>query len=84
MSPLDIAITEGRRFIDSQSTRSVAPTGSRADILAPMPTALPATGMDPADVVRAKFDFDVTGHYARPDVFELTVDTRAKSAVKEI
>jgi aromatic-L-amino-acid decarboxylase len=52
MSPLDIAITEGRRFIDSQSTRSVAPTGSRADILAPMPTALPATGMDPADVVR--------------------------------
>jgi hypothetical protein len=43
MSPLDIAITEGRRFIDSQSTRSVAPTGSRADILAPMPTALPAT-----------------------------------------
>ena len=52
MSPLDIAIAEGRRFIDSQSTRSVAPTGSRADILAPMPAALPATGMDPADVVR--------------------------------
>jgi glutamate/tyrosine decarboxylase-like PLP-dependent enzyme len=52
MTPLDIAITEGRRFIDSQSTRSVAPTGTRADILAPMPTALPATGMDAAEVVR--------------------------------
>ena len=56
MSPLDIAIAEGRRFIDSQSSRSVAPTGSRADILAPMNAvisgALPATGMDAADVVR--------------------------------
>lgn len=55
-TPLDIAIAEGRRFIDSQSSRSVAPTGSRADILAPMnaviPGALPATGMDPSDVVR--------------------------------
>ncbi len=40
--------------------------------------------IDPADVMRAKFDFDVTGHYARPDVFELVVDTRAKPAVREI
>ena len=51
-TPLDIALTEGRRFIDSQATRSVAPTGTRADILAPMPAALPATGMDPSEVVR--------------------------------
>jgi nitrilase len=40
--------------------------------------------IDPAEVIRAKFDFDVTGHYARPDVFELVVDTRAKSAVRKI
>jgi nitrilase len=40
--------------------------------------------IDPADVMRAKFDFDVTGHYARPDVFELVVDTRAKPAVREV
>lgn len=40
--------------------------------------------IDPMDVARAKFDFDVTGHYARPDVFELTVDTRAKHAVREL
>lgn len=40
--------------------------------------------IDPSEVMRAKYDFDVTGHYARPDVFELTVDTRAKRAVKEI
>lgn len=46
-------------------------------------TILYAT-LDPAEVMRAKFDFDVTGHYARPDVFSLTVDTRPKPAVREI
>lgn len=40
--------------------------------------------IDPSEVMRAKFDFDVTGHYARPDVFELVVDTRAKPAVREV
>ncbi|MBE0553487.1 MAG: carbon-nitrogen hydrolase family protein [Rhodobacteraceae bacterium] len=40
--------------------------------------------IDPDEVMRAKFDFDVTGHYARPDVFEIRVDTRPKSAVREV
>jgi nitrilase len=29
--------------------------------------------LDPAEIPRAKFDLDVTGHYARPDVFQLVV-----------
>ncbi len=29
--------------------------------------------LDLSAIARAKFDFDVTGHYARPDLFELTV-----------
>ncbi len=37
--------------------------------------------IDLDDTVRGKFDFDVTGHYARPDVFELHVDTRPRRAV---
>lgn len=37
--------------------------------------------LDLDDVVRGKFDLDVSGHYARPDVFQLTVDTRTRSAV---
>jgi len=40
--------------------------------------------LDLAAVPRAKFDFDVTGHYARPDVFQLTVDDRPKNAVLSV
>jgi nitrilase len=30
--------------------------------------------LDMSAIPRSKFDFDVTGHYARPDVFRLSVD----------
>ena len=40
--------------------------------------------IDLSDVIRGKFDFDVVGHYARPDVFRLTVDEQAKSAVTRV
>lgn len=35
-----------------------------------------------AAIARGKFDFDVTGHYARPDVFTLLVDERPKATVR--
>jgi nitrilase len=38
-------------------------------------TILTAT-LDLFDIVRGKYDFDVTGHYARPDVFRLRVNER--------
>jgi nitrilase len=34
-----------------------------------------------ADVARGKFDFDVVGHYARPDVFQLHVDEQPRPPV---
>lgn len=37
--------------------------------------------LDPGEIVRGKFDFDVTGHYARPDVFRFGVDETPRSAV---
>lgn len=38
----------------------------------------------PEQVIRGKYDFDVTGHYARPDVFRLLVDTQKKDPVQTI
>lgn len=32
-------------------------------------------------IARGKYDLDVVGHYARPDVFRLSVDTRPKTTV---
>jgi nitrilase len=36
--------------------------------------------IDLGDAIRGKYDLDVTGHYARPDVFTLTVDERPRTA----
>lgn len=37
--------------------------------------------LDLNDIIRAKFDFDVVGHYARPDVFRVTVNEQENRAV---
>lgn len=36
---------------------------------------------DLAEIPRAKFDMDVVGHYARPDVFSLSVNEKPQNAV---
>lgn len=40
--------------------------------------------IDHAEVVRAKLDFDVVGHYARPDVFQLTVNETPATPVTHL
>ena len=38
--------------------------------------------LDLGEIVRAKVDFDVVGHYSRPDVFQLTVNEQATLPVQ--
>lgn len=45
-------------------------------------TILRAT-LDLGRITEGKYDFDAVGHYARPDVFQLSVNTAARSAVTE-
>lgn len=40
--------------------------------------------IDLSAIARAKYDFDVAGHYARPDVFKLSVDTRTQPPVTRL
>jgi nitrilase len=40
--------------------------------------------LDLADVARGKYDFDVVGHYARPDLFHLEVNEQPQTAVVSI
>src|SRR5699024_7478383 len=37
--------------------------------------------IDPAAKTRSHLDFDVVGHYSRPDVFELTVHSESRNSV---
>jgi nitrilase len=37
--------------------------------------------LDMGEIVKAKVDFDVVGHYSRPDVFQLLVNDQAKPPV---
>lgn len=58
--------------------------GPMGDVLAgPLlnETGLVVARIDVDELVRARYDFDVVGHYARPDVFSLSVDERARAAV---
>lgn len=45
-------------------------------------TGLLTAEVDTSQLVQARYDFDVVGHYARPDVFELTVDERPKPGTR--
>jgi nitrilase len=43
--------------------------------------AILTADLDIGDIARSRLDFDVVGHYARPDVFQLIVDETSKTPV---
>ncbi len=44
-------------------------------------TAIVTAKIDMDDIIRGKFDLDVSGHYGRPDVFNLAVNTAKQNTV---
>ena len=37
--------------------------------------------LDPAEIIKGKVDFDVMGHYARPDIFQLKINDKPQTSV---
>jgi nitrilase len=44
-------------------------------------SAILTADLDMGEILRGRYDFDPVGHYARPDVFQLSVDERPKKPV---
>ncbi len=45
-------------------------------------SAILTADLDLSEIVRGKYDLDVVGHYARPDLFQLQVNTAPQQAVR--
>lgn len=81
---LDVPGWDPQRPLINGGSLIVGPLG---DVLAgPLhgQTGLLTASIDVDELVRARYDFDVVGHYARPDVFTLEVDERARQTVRFI
>jgi nitrilase len=65
--PETIMTRGGSGIVDPLGRVLAGPLYDRAGIL--------TADLDLDEVARGKFDFDVVGHYARPDVFRLIVNT---------
>lgn len=66
-------LNRGGSLIAAPDTRVIAQAGEGEGTL--------FAQLDLAEVAEGLTNLDTDGHYARPDVFELTVDTRAKEGV---
>lgn len=66
-------LNRGGSLIAAPDTRLIAQAGEGEETL--------YAELDLAEVGEGLTNLDTDGHYARPDVFELTVDTRAKDGV---
>ncbi|GFM60052.1 carbon-nitrogen hydrolase family protein [Pseudomonas capsici] len=81
---IDVANWPAERPLINGGSVIVGPMG---DVLAgPLiaEAGLLVAEIDVDELVKARYDFDVVGHYSRPDVFELVVDERSKPGVRFI
>jgi nitrilase len=66
-------IRGGSMIIDPLGNLLAGPVRDREAVL--------VADIDPMETVRGKFDLDAAGHYARPDIFTLKVDTTPRPGV---
>ena len=71
--PATVMIGGGSCIIDPHGTFLAGPDRDGETIL--------FSEIDLGEIIRGTYDFDAVGHYARPDVFRLTVDERSKPPV---
>ena len=72
--PDTVLIGGGSVIIDPLGVVLAGPAGAGEAVL--------VADLDLATIDQAVLDLDVVGHYARPDIFRLDVDTRPKPAVR--
>jgi nitrilase len=78
---IDVPSWDSDRPLISGNSVIIGPLG---DVIAgPLKNqeGLLTANIDLGELVRARYDFDVVGHYSRPDVFSLSVDERPKLSV---
>jgi nitrilase len=76
--------SEDRDWVSPGNSVIVGPTGQILAGPARHEETILYAEVDPSSVRAARRYFDPTGHYSRPDVFRLSIDTRPRPAVTEV
>ncbi len=74
-------LPEGQEVVIRGGSCIIGPLGQRLAGPKYGEECIPTADIDRADLARAKLDFDVVGHYARPDVFRLEVNEQPMRSV---
>ncbi len=71
----EVMCSGGSAIVGPLGNYVVEPVYGKEDIL--------LADLDLSQIVKSRLDFDVNGHYSRPDVFQLSIDERPRANTKE-